>query len=113
MREETKRAEAIVEGYDHGPLSRQVLTVVPGKAAGAAGETATVDPDHHRTAVIGVVGAGPDVRVEAVFAAGGLARRSGGGRSRRRTLSWRSCRTAPAAPRRSGRTCDTGGSERV
>src|SRR5437867_9921476 len=110
MREETKHAEAIVEGHDHGPLSRQVLTVVPGKAAGAAGETAAVDPDHHRTAVIGVVRAGPDVSVEAVFTAGGLARRSCEGGAKRRT---RGCRTSAAAARRSGRTGDTGGSERV
>ena len=33
MCEETKHAEAIVEGHDHGPLSCQVLTVIPGKAA--------------------------------------------------------------------------------
>src|SRR5947207_6412592 len=113
MSEETKHAEAIVEGDDHGPLSRQILTVVPGKAAGAACETAAVDPDHHRTAVIGVVGAGPDVGVEAVFTAGGLARRSCGGGARRRSGCCRTSTDATAAARRSGRTCDTGGSERV
>src|SRR5438874_6402071 len=105
MREETKHAEPIVEGHDHGSLRRQVLTVVPGEAAGAAGETAAVDPDHHRTTVIGVAGAGPHVRVEAVFTAGGLAGRNSG---RRRILDWRGGRTSTAASRRSGGACDTG-----
>src|SRR5205823_6046275 len=84
MREETKHAEAIVEGHNYGPLSRQVLTVVPGKAAGTAGETTAIDPDHHGTAVIGVIGAAPDISVEAVFTAGRLAWQSCGGGARRR-----------------------------
>src|SRR5262249_48134268 len=74
-----------------------------------AGETATVNPDHHGTSVIGVLGAGPNVSVEAIFAARGLARRSCSSRRR----SW-SCRpSTAAAARRSGRTCNTWGSECV
>src|SRR5215468_11749586 len=110
MREETERAETIVEGHDHRPLRRQVLAVIPRHAARTTGETATVNPDHHRTTVIGVLGTCPDVRVEAVFTAGGLARRGGGRWSGSRTGS---CCASTAAARRSGRTCNTRGSKRV
>src|SRR5215468_7337091 len=108
MGEETKRAETIVEGHDHRPLSGQVLTVVPGHAARTAGETAAVDPDHHGPAVIGVAGAGPHVCIEAVFTARWLPLRGtcGGPGSGR----WRGCRrgsTSPAAARRSRCSRDT------
>src|SRR2546423_13948624 len=112
MREETKRAEPIVESHDHGTLGRQVLTIVPGEAAGTAGETAAVDPDHHGTAVIGVVGACPDVGVEAVFTAGRLARSCCSSGSRRRTRSRRGRPTPAAPPPRSGGTPRQGGSAR-
>src|SRR5262249_49145948 len=105
-----KRAETIVKRHDHRALRSQVLTVVPGHTAGTAGETAAIDPDHHRTAIIGVFGAGPHVRVQAIFATGRFSRRSRG------CGSWSSGRAAPASSpsaRACGRARDTRSSERL
>src|SRR5262245_32157540 len=109
MCEEAKRAEAIVEGDDHRALGRQVLAVVPRKAAGAAGEAAAVDPDHHGTTVIDVVGARPNVCIETVFAAGRLTRRS----SLWRRSRCRSGRASAATAARCGSSCDTRRAERI
>ena len=61
MREEAERAEAVVEGDDDRTLGGEVLAVIPGHAAGAAGEAAAVDPDHDRPLVAGALRAGPDI----------------------------------------------------
>src|SRR5262245_5314166 len=111
MREETERAEPIVEGHDHGSFGREIFAVIPGETAGAPGEAAAIDPDHDRTAVIGVTGARPHVCIETIFAARRLTRRN--------SLRGRGClgggtattTSATAAAALRGRTCNAGRSE--
>src|SRR5688500_9955050 len=107
MREEAERSETVVERHDHRALRREVLAVIPGQTARAAGEAAAVDPHHHGTAIVRAVRAGPDVEIEAVLGArrlawrrGGSLRRGGGGT---RCCSWRGS-TATATTAASG-TC--------
>src|SRR5438876_271643 len=73
MREEAERPETIVDSDDDRTFGGEVLAVIPREAARAAGETAAVDPQHHRPLVVRRVRAGPDVQIEAVFAACRLA----------------------------------------
>src|SRR5262245_55476495 len=110
MRKETECAEAIVESHDHGAFGSEVLAVVPGKSAGAAGEAAAVDPHHDGTSIVGVIRARPHIRIQAVFAARRLTRWS--------RLCWRrrwSCATATAAASAAATLCrrsrDAGRSE--
>ena len=65
--EVAQRAEAVVDRDQHDVAAPgEVLAVVDRRRAGAAGEAAAVDPDHHRARR--VVDAGrPDVEREAVF----------------------------------------------
>src|SRR4029453_11059220 len=94
MREEPERTEPVVEGDDHGTFGREVLAVIPGETARAAGEASAVDPHHHRTLVVRASRARPDVGVEAILTARRFARgSSGGGRRLARG------RSAPAPPR--------------
>src|SRR5215204_3252827 len=90
VREEPERAEPVVEGDDDRALRGEILAVVPLQAAGAAGEPAAVDPQHHRTPIALTIGAGPDVEREAVLAGRWLPRRLCGC-CRLRRCSWRCC----------------------
>src|SRR6185436_18939456 len=92
VREEPERAEAVVDRDDDRTLGGEVLAVVPGEAAGAAGEAAAVDPQHHGPLVVRIR-AGPDIQIEAVFAASRLTR----GRGRCRWRPARSLATRAAA----------------
>ncbi len=104
MREEAERSEAVVQGHDHRSLRREILTVVPRLTAGSAGEAAAVNPHHDRTTIGGALRAGPDIEIQAVFTACGLARRL-----RHRGLSW--CRRGrwrrSATTGAPGRACAT------
>src|SRR5262245_34390760 len=80
MREESERAEPVIEGDDDGTFGREVLAVIPGETAGAAGEASAIDPHHHRTLVVGAGRTRPNVGVKAIFAARRFARGRSGGR---------------------------------
>src|SRR5262245_53904942 len=80
MREESERAEPVIEGDDDGTFGGEVLAVIPGETARAAGEASTIDPHHHRTFVVGAGRTRPNVGVKAIFAARRFARGRSGGR---------------------------------
>src|SRR3954466_11333460 len=101
MREETERSEAVVDGDDDRSLRGKVLAVIPGNAAGSAGEAAAVDPHHDGPLVVRRTGAGPDVEIETILAACRLARGRSSGRGRRAGCG--ATRTATAAAGRAGR----------
>ena len=68
--EVAQRAEAVVDRDQHDVAAAgEVLAVVDRRRAGAAGEAAAVDPDHHRARRVVEAGR-PDVEREAVFVDG-------------------------------------------
>src|SRR5262245_60870859 len=111
MREETKRAQTVIEGHDHRTLGCQVFAVIPGEAAGAASEAATVNPDHDGTTIVRVIGACPDVRIKAIFASRRLTWRSSLHRRGRLSGRRRGATTATAWRRRGA--CNAWRSERI
>ena len=65
--EVAERAEPIVDRDDHDiAATAEMLTVVDRRGAGAGGESAAVDPDHHGALCV-VDAGGPDVEREAVL----------------------------------------------
>jgi len=87
---EPELSEAIVHRDDDRALVRKIFTVIPGLAARAAGETATIDPHHHGAPGVCVRGIRPDVHRQAVFVGWWLPRwgRRSGWRGLRCCRAW-------------------------
>ena len=88
-----------IRQYNELPVSRQKLIR---RRARTAGESTTVDPDHHGKIARGRIGGAPDVQVQAILGRP-LGRKRGGrcrSRSRRSALSCRCRRTSARAPAR-------------
>jgi hypothetical protein len=67
MREESQRAEAVVDGDQHDAPAGKLFAVAVRHRTGAGGAAAAVDPDHDGESVIRACGRGPDVEVKAVL----------------------------------------------
>ena len=68
VRQKPERPQAIVDRHHDGSALRQRRAVVDRTRAVAPGERATVNPDHHRPALVDRLGRGPHVQVETVLA---------------------------------------------
>src|SRR5215469_11539397 len=64
MREESKRAEAVVKADKHDTMTHQAFAILIARASYVA---ATVDPDHHRLERCGWEGRRPYVDIKAIF----------------------------------------------
>ncbi len=68
MREKTEGAQPVAHAHEHDTLLREFRAVIRRNAGHAAGEAATVDPDHYCQLFRRRFGGGPYIQVQAVFA---------------------------------------------
>src|SRR5262249_33316269 len=74
VREETKHAEAVIDGDNDRTTSRKPGTVVARLASRTGPEFSAVDPEEHGQSCGGSQSGSPDVQVKAVLALRGVAR---------------------------------------